>query len=81
VRSSQSLHFSKLNKPSSLSLSSLKMLQPTEHLRGPPLNLLQQLHIFFVLEIPSLDAVLQVGPHRAEQKVAIPYLSLLPPIC
>ena len=40
------------------------MLQPSDHLHGPPLDLLQQLHVLLVLEVSELDAVLQMGPHK-----------------
>ncbi|KAK4829035.1 hypothetical protein QYF61_001840 [Mycteria americana] len=36
-----------------------EVLQPSDHLCGPPLDLLQQLHVFPVLRAPELDAVLQ----------------------
>ncbi|GAB0199223.1 cytosolic phospholipase A2 gamma [Grus japonensis] len=35
------------------------MLQPFDHLHGPPLHPLQQVHVVLVLEIPELDAVFQ----------------------
>jgi len=40
----------------------------------PPLDLLQQLHIFLVLGAPGLDPVLQLGPHnvRAERDKHLP---------
>jgi len=38
-----------------------EVLQHSDHLCGPPLDLLQQLHVFLVLGAPELDAVLQVG--------------------
>ena len=37
------------------------VLQPSDHLHGPPLDLLQQLHVLLVLGAPGLDAVLRVG--------------------
>jgi len=33
------------------------VLQPSDHLHGPPLDLLQQLFICLVLGAPELDAV------------------------
>ncbi|KAK4816767.1 hypothetical protein QYF61_022765 [Mycteria americana] len=36
-----------------------EVLQPSHHFCGPPLDLLQQLHVFPVLRAPELDAVLQ----------------------
>jgi len=41
-----------------------EVLQPSVHLHGPPLALLQQLHVLFVLVVPELDAVLQVWSHK-----------------
>jgi len=63
MRSSQSLFFSKLNQVSSLSLFFIgEDLQPSDHLSGPPLDLLQQQRDFLVLEDLGLSAVLQMGP-------------------
>jgi len=62
TRSPLSPLFPRLNKPSSLSLSSLERC--SDHLHGPFLDALQQLHIFLVLDAPDLDAVLQVRPHE-----------------
>ena len=42
-----------------------EVLQPSDHLSGPPLDLLQELHILRVLGVPGLDAVLHVGPHKS----------------
>ena len=36
-------------------------MQPSDHLCGPSLDALQQLHVFLGLGTPELDAVLQVG--------------------
>jgi len=41
------------------------VLEPSGHLCGLPLALLQQLYIFLVLGAPELDAVLQVGTHES----------------
>ncbi|KAK4830254.1 hypothetical protein QYF61_009321 [Mycteria americana] len=38
---------------------------PSDHFRGPPLDLLQQVHVFPVLRAPELDAVLQVGSYQS----------------
>ena len=66
MRSLRSLLFSKLNKPSSLNLFLTgEVLQPSGHLSGPPLDLLQELHILPVLGAPGLDAVLHMGPHKS----------------
>jgi len=40
-----------------------EVLQPSDCLCGPPLNLLQQLHVLLVLGTPELDRGLQVGSH------------------
>ena len=37
-----------------------EVLQPSDHLCGPP----QKLPIFLVFEAPELDAVLQIEPHK-----------------
>ncbi|KAK4816043.1 hypothetical protein QYF61_011051 [Mycteria americana] len=42
-----------------------EVLQPPDHFCGPPLDLLQQVHVFPVLRAPELDAVLQVGSHQS----------------
>ncbi|KAK4816284.1 hypothetical protein QYF61_014582 [Mycteria americana] len=42
-----------------------ELFQPSDHLRGPPLDPLQQLHVFLVLRTPELDAVLQVESHQS----------------
>ncbi|KAK4823178.1 hypothetical protein QYF61_027082 [Mycteria americana] len=46
----------------------------SDHFCGPPLDLLQQVHVFPVLRAPELDAVLQVGSHqnRAEGQNHLP---------
>ena len=41
-----------------------EMLQPFDHLLGPPLDPLQQLHIFLLLGALGLDAVLKTVPLR-----------------
>ena len=42
-----------------------EVLQPSDHLSGPPLDPLQELHILPLLGAPGLDAVLQMGPHKS----------------
>ena len=37
-----------------------EVLQPSDHLSGPPLDLFQEFHIFLVLGAPGLDVVLQM---------------------
>ncbi|KAK4807440.1 hypothetical protein QYF61_001991 [Mycteria americana] len=54
-----------------------EVLQPPDHFCGPPLDPLQQLHVLLVLRTPELDAVLQGGLTRAEQRGRIPSLDLL----
>lgn len=39
------------------------MLQPSEHLSGPPLDSLQQLY-FLVRGASALETVLHMGPHK-----------------
>jgi len=41
----------------------------SDHFCGPPLDLLQQVHVFPVLRAPELDAVLQVGFHQSGVEV------------
>jgi len=58
--------FSRLNSPNSFSLSSIaEVFQPSNHFCGPPLDLLQQLHVFPVLRAPEMDSGLQVGSHQS----------------
>ncbi|KAK4831900.1 hypothetical protein QYF61_020047 [Mycteria americana] len=42
-----------------------KVLQLSDHLRGPPLDLLQQVHVLLMLGAPELDTVLHTGSHRS----------------
>ncbi|KAK4816418.1 hypothetical protein QYF61_016854 [Mycteria americana] len=42
-----------------------EVFQPPDHFCGPPLDPLQQVHVFPVLRAPELDAVLQVGSHQS----------------
>ena len=42
-----------------------EVLQTSDHLCGPPLDLLQQLCVLLVLEALELDAVLQVESHES----------------
>jgi len=41
-----------------------EVLQPSDHLRGPPLDPLQHIHVLPMLGAPELDAGLQVGSHE-----------------
>ncbi|KAK4816953.1 hypothetical protein QYF61_025776, partial [Mycteria americana] len=56
----QRLLFSRLNNPNSQLFLIGEVLHPPDHFCGPPLDLLQQVHVFPVLRAPELDAVLQV---------------------
>jgi len=42
-----------------------EVFQPFDHLCGPPLDPLQQVHVCSVLRAPELDAGLQVGSHES----------------
>ncbi|KAK4824005.1 hypothetical protein QYF61_009219 [Mycteria americana] len=42
-----------------------EVFHPSDHFCGPPLDPLQQVHVFPVLRSPELDAVLQVGSHQS----------------
>jgi len=54
-----------------------KVFHPSDQFCGPPLDPLQQLHVFSVLRAPELDKGLQVGLTRAEQRGRITSLDLL----
>ena len=41
-----------------------EVLQPSDHLRAPSLDPLQQLLVFIALGAPDMDVVLQMGPHE-----------------
>ena len=43
-----------------------EVLWPSDHLSGPPLDPLQELHVFLVLGVPGLDAVFWMGPHKSQ---------------
>jgi len=51
--------------------------QPSDHLQGSPLDLVQQVHVLLVLEVPELDTVLLVGPHESRVECRIISLDLL----
>jgi len=42
-----------------------EVLQPSDHLSGPPLDPLQELHVLPVVGAPGPDTVLQMGPHKS----------------
>jgi len=44
------------------------VFHPSDHSCGPPLDPLQQVHVFLVLGTPELDAVLQVGCQKSKVK-------------
>ncbi|KAK4816463.1 hypothetical protein QYF61_017191 [Mycteria americana] len=58
------LLFSRLNNPNSQPFLIGEVFHPPDHFRGPPLDPLQQVHVFPVLRAPELDAVLQVGSQQ-----------------
>jgi len=51
-----------------------KVFHPSDHLRGPPVDPLQQVHVLLVLGAPERDTGLQVGSHqsRAEGQNHLP---------
>jgi len=57
--------FFMLKKPTSLIG---EVLQTSDNLCGPPLDLLQQLHVFLVLGAPGLDEELQMGSREVGRK-------------
>ena len=61
---------------SSQSVLTEEVLQPSDHLQGPPLDLLQQLHVLLVLRDPELDSVFHKGYHknRVEGRITSPVL-------
>ncbi|KAJ7401265.1 hypothetical protein BTVI_97626 [Pitangus sulphuratus] len=71
IRSHQSLLFSRLNNPSPQPFLMEEVLHPSDHLHGPPLDSLQQVHVFLVLRTPDLDAALQVFIHKNPQVLVI----------
>ncbi|KAK4805635.1 hypothetical protein QYF61_009861 [Mycteria americana] len=52
-----------------------EVFHPSDHFCGPPLDLLQEVHVFPVLRTLELDTVLQVGSHqsRAEGQNQLPH--------
>lgn len=42
-----------------------EVLQPSDNVHGPPLDLLQQLHVLLALGAPKLEAKLKVGAHES----------------
>jgi len=43
----------------------VEVLQPSDHLHGPPIDPLLQLQVVLVLVTPELDTVLQAGSHQS----------------
>ncbi|KAK4831823.1 hypothetical protein QYF61_019346 [Mycteria americana] len=43
--------------------------QPSDHLRGPPLGLLKQVHVLLMLGTTELNTVLQAGSHKSGVEV------------
>ena len=41
-----------------------EVFQPSDRFCGPPLDSLQQVHVYPVLRVPELEIVLQVGSHQ-----------------
>ena len=41
-----------------------EVLQPLDHLHGPALDPVQELHVLLLLGAPVLDAVFHLGPHE-----------------
>lgn len=54
----ESSHFQAKQTQLSQLFFTREVLQPSEHIHSPPLELLQQLHIFLVLRAIGLDIVL-----------------------
>ena len=50
-----------------------EVLQPSDHLCGPPLAPLQHIHVLPMLGAPELDAVLQVGSQESGVKGQNPF--------
>ena len=42
-----------------------EVFHPSDHFCGPPLDPLQNIHVFPVLRAPELDTVLRVGSHES----------------
>jgi len=41
------------------------LLQPSAYFYGPPMDLLQQVHVLLVLRPPELDAGLEISPEQS----------------
>ena len=57
-----------------------EMLQPSDHLCGPPLDLLQELRVLPMLEAPDQDAVLQMGLHKGRVEQDNPPCPIVTPL-
>lgn len=81
MESSSSLSFSRLEQPQFLQPIFMgEVLQPLDHLLGPPLDPLWELHTFPVLGALDSDTVLQMGLHkgRIERDSHLPVLAVHP---
>ncbi|KAK4810174.1 hypothetical protein QYF61_010486 [Mycteria americana] len=56
-----------------------KVLQPSDHLHGPPLDLLQQVHVLLMLGAPELNAALQVVVESNKVSPQPPFLQAKQP--
>jgi len=71
VTSETSLHTA---QPQLSACPRIEVFYPLEHFCGPPLDVLQQLHVSSVLRTPHLGpAALQVRPHSTEQRGRSPH--------
>ncbi len=53
-----------------------EVLQPSDHLRGPPVDPLQQLHVFHELGATGLDAALRTGFYSVQQDAVLEVFSM-----
>ena len=49
-----------------------EVLQPSDHLRVPPLDVIQQVRVLLVLRAPEMDAVLQAVSHESRRAESPP---------
>jgi len=57
-----------------------ELLQPSDHLSGPPLDPLQELHVLLVLGVPGLDSVLQMRPRKGRGGTVLSLTLLVTPL-
>ncbi|KAJ7424654.1 hypothetical protein WISP_27851 [Willisornis vidua] len=69
-------HLLILNRSESVNVNRGDVLQPFNHLYGPPLDPLQQIQVFLMLGYTELDAILQMGSHQSgkEEENHLPQL-------